>query len=162
MLADVITRTCTRMLRCPYWTSIPPMGAIFWPYRFPRQFGGEGQNFCSHALLTLHVTLTASVKDDKKERGQGHSLPSPTEALDTNDINQVRAQEKRKKEKKENFDKDVYTAWPNGMSQRKWIETKKKPNRSRSGNLFSCCLASLLFLCDIPFGHAVVLLDVNL
>ena len=76
------------------------MGAIFLPYRFPRQFGGEGQNFCSHALLTLHVTLTASVKDDKKERGQGHSLPSPTEALDTNDINQVRAQEKRKKEKK--------------------------------------------------------------
>ena len=50
------------------------------------------------------------------------------------------------------------SAWPNGMSHRKWRETKQQLIRLPDLALLDCCLVSLHFLCDIPFGHAVVLL----
>ena len=48
------------------------------------------------------------------------------------------------------------TAWPSGMLHKKWRETNQEPSRVRSGHQISCCLVSLHFLCDIPFGHAVL------
>ena len=35
------------------------------------------------------------------------------------------------------------------MTHRIWRESKLQPSRARSGNLISCCLISLHFLCDI-------------
>ena len=48
------------------------------------------------------------------------------------------------------------TAWPNGMSHRKWRETKQQLMWLPDLALLGYCLASLPFLCDIPFGHAVL------
>ena len=54
------------------------------------------------------------------------------------------------------------TAWPNGMSHRKWRETKQQLISLPYLALLGFCLVSLNFLCDIPFGHAVDTLKWNL
>ena len=53
------------------------------------------------------------------------------------------------------------TVWPNGMSHKKWRETKQQLIWLPDLALLGCCLVSLHFLCDIPFGHAVVMVQVH-
>ena len=47
------------------------------------------------------------------------------------------------------------SAWPNGMSHRKWRETKQQLMWWPDLALLGWCLVYLHFLCDIPFGHTV-------
>ena len=44
--------------------------------------------------------------------------------------------------------KEFSTAWLDGMSHKKWRETKQQLSRARSCHQIRCCLVSLHFLCD--------------
>ena len=44
------------------------------------------------------------------------------------------------------------------MSHRIWRESRLQPSRARSGNLISCCLISLHFLCDILQTFTVMMI----